>query len=75
MEFLVHFVGDVHQPLHVGYGYDEGGNTVTVDWFGTQTDLHGVWDDNIIQRWNDDESSAAKELMDFINDNPTIIKQ
>jgi len=33
LEFLVHYVGDIHQPLHVGYGDDEGGNLVVVYWY------------------------------------------
>ena len=34
LRFLGHFVGDIHQPLHVGYGEDYGGNLITVRWFG-----------------------------------------
>jgi hypothetical protein len=32
LEFLVHYMGDIHQPLHVGYGDDRGGNSVHVEW-------------------------------------------
>ncbi len=48
LKFLVHFVGDVHQPMHVGRDGDRGGNDVTVQWFGRQTNLHSVWDSGII---------------------------
>jgi hypothetical protein len=75
LEFLVHFVGDVHQPLHVGYGDDRGGNEVKVDWFSSETNLHEVWDDKIIQKWNSDYSSAASELEQWISDNPDEVKQ
>ena len=44
LRFLVHFVGDVHQPLHVGRRADLGGNTVEVTLFGEKTNLHSVWD-------------------------------
>ncbi|PAN32046.1 hypothetical protein PAHAL_5G459000 [Panicum hallii] len=46
--FLAHFVGDVHQPLHVGYEDDEGGNTIIVHWYRRKANLHHVWDVSII---------------------------
>ncbi|XP_031489609.1 endonuclease 2-like [Nymphaea colorata] len=46
--FLSHFVGDIHQPLHVGFTTDKGGNTIDVNWYTWKTVLHHVWDDNII---------------------------
>ncbi|GAB4831282.1 Endonuclease 4 [Ancistrocladus abbreviatus] len=46
--FLSHFVGDVHQPLHVGFTGDEGGNTIEVRWYRRKTNLHHVWDVMII---------------------------
>ncbi|KAL6990995.1 Endonuclease 4 [Sarracenia purpurea var. burkii] len=47
--FLSHFIGDVHQPLHVGFTGDEGGNTITVRWYRRKTNLHHVWDNMIIE--------------------------
>ncbi len=50
LKFLVHFVGDVHQPMHVGYGDDRGGNKFQVNYrgkgapSGEGTNLHSVWD-------------------------------
>lgn len=46
---LVHLVGDLHQPLHVGNGEDRGGNDVSVKWFGKSTNLHRVWDSDMIE--------------------------
>ncbi|KAG2689808.1 hypothetical protein I3760_09G156700 [Carya illinoinensis] len=46
--FLSHFIGDVHQPLHVGFTEDKGGNTIIVRWYRRKTNLHHVWDDMII---------------------------
>ncbi|KAA0056948.1 hypothetical protein IC582_029416 [Cucumis melo] len=46
--FLSHFVGDIHQPLHVGFASDEGGNTIEVRWFRRKSNLHHVWDRDII---------------------------
>tara|TARA_B100000315_G_scaffold95058_1_gene87324 strand:+ start:7032 stop:7787 length:756 start_codon:yes stop_codon:yes gene_type:complete len=48
LKFLVHLVGDLHQPLHVGNGTDRGGNDVNVKWFGKSTNLHAVWDTEMI---------------------------
>jgi hypothetical protein len=45
---LMHLVGDLHQPLHVGYGEDKGGNTVQVDYRGVNMNLHSIWDSKLI---------------------------
>lgn len=44
LKMLIHLVGDIHQPLHVGGGDDSGGNRVRVQWFRDETNLHSVWD-------------------------------
>lgn len=75
LEFLVHFVGDVHQPLHVGWGSDKGGNTISVSFFGTQTELHAVWDTAIIENYNSDWSAWSEYLLEGIQANETIINQ
>jgi len=72
-EFLVHFVGDVHQPLHVGWGYDRGGNTVTVYFFNAKTELHAVWDTGIIENYDSDWSYWSKQLISIINANSSLI--
>ncbi|XP_068667537.1 endonuclease 1 [Aristolochia californica] len=46
--FLSHFMGDIHQPLHVGFTSDEGGNTIQLRWFRHKSNLHHVWDREII---------------------------
>jgi hypothetical protein len=51
--WLIHVIGDVHQPLHCGYGYDRGGNSVNVTLFGQQTELHAVWDTGMIYHYLD----------------------
>ena len=52
LKYLVHLVGDLHQPLHVGGGDDQGGNKVKVDWFGKSSNLHRVWDSDMIDNAN-----------------------
>jgi len=66
LRFLVHFVGDLHQPLHVGRPGDQGGNLVKVTWFDAETNLHAVWDEKIIEA----EKLSFSELAEFI-DHPT----
>ena len=44
LKFVVHFVGDVHQPLHAGFGRDRGGNDVQVNLEGKGSNLHSLWD-------------------------------
>ena len=48
--FLVHFVSDVHQPLHVGDNHDRGGNETQIRFFGDGTNLHQLWDSGLIRR-------------------------
>jgi len=49
LRFLAHFIGDLHQPLHVGSGCDRGGNDVVVSFMGEQHNLHAVWDTAIYE--------------------------
>ncbi len=46
--FVVHIVGDLHQPLHVGYPGDRGGNWVDVVFMEELTNLHRLWDEHLI---------------------------
>lgn len=48
LAFVVHFVGDIHQPLHADYRHDAGGNDYQVRWRGHGTNLHRVWDSLIL---------------------------
>lgn len=48
LRFVVHLVGDLHQPLHAGNGTDRGGNDRRVTFFGRSTNLHSVWDSGLI---------------------------
>jgi len=49
LRFIVHLVGDLHQPLHVGKCCDKGGNEVKVKWFGRDLNLHSVWDSALVE--------------------------
>jgi hypothetical protein len=54
LKYLVHFVGDLHQPLHAGYADDRGGNTYQVQFFKRGSNLHAVWDSGLIKTVSDD---------------------
>jgi hypothetical protein len=58
LKILIHLTGDIHQPLHVGARDDKGGNDVKVMWFHTPSNLHRVWDSDII----DDSRLSYTEL-------------
>jgi hypothetical protein len=49
LKFLVHFVVDIHQPLHVGRAADRGGNTVDVRYGGAVVNLHRFWDTDVLE--------------------------
>ena len=63
LSFLVHLMGDLHQPLHVG-GTDRGGNSVIVSWMDRwKTNLHSTWDDEMV----DFERFDYKEYARFLD--------
>ena len=49
LKLLIHFVGDAHQPMHMGQPDDRGGNSIKLYWFGQPTNLHRVWDEQLIE--------------------------
>ncbi len=66
LKFLVHFVQDVHQPLHVSRARDKGGNDIKVAFFKNRTNLHRVWDSGLIRRMKKPWSTCAAELQQAI---------
>ncbi|MES2275934.1 MAG: S1/P1 nuclease [Bacteroidota bacterium] len=48
LKFLVHFVGDAHQPMHVSRKEDKGGNTIQVRFDNQGTNLHSLWDSKLL---------------------------
>jgi hypothetical protein len=68
IKMLVHLVGDIHQPLHVGCCDDQGGNKVKVKWFRNESNLHRVWDSDMI----DDTRLSYTELAQSLNEPDAI---
>jgi len=49
LKLLIHFIGDLHQPMHIALEKDKGGNDFKVQWFYQDTNLHTVWDRKMIE--------------------------
>ena len=91
LKCLIHLVGDIHQPLHVGNGEDRGGNDVKLKYFWESSNLHRVWDTQMIERqnysyteyveWIDHPSSqqlkdwSSLEVLDWANESKEARKQ
>lgn len=63
LKFVVHLVGDLHQPLHVGNGLDQGGNKCRVVFQRKEMNLHQVWDEGMIDFTNLSFSELANFVM------------
>src|SRR3546814_14631442 len=50
LKFVVHFVGDEHQPMHAGLRSDRGGNDYQISYLGEAWNLHSVWDSLILRQ-------------------------
>ncbi len=62
LKFLVHLVGDLHQPLHAGYGQDRGGNDILVIADRESSNLHAWWDSKVVSRLGGDKETVAARL-------------
>ena len=65
LAFLVHFVGDLHQPLHAGEHHDQGANQVKANYgaIGGRTNLHSIWDGLLAERAISTPPAAAGGIM------------
>jgi hypothetical protein len=48
LRMLIHITEDVHQPMHTAHTNDQGGNGFKVSWFGKPSNLHSIWDSELI---------------------------
>ncbi|WP_339784298.1 MAG: S1/P1 nuclease [Imperialibacter sp.] len=63
IKMLAHLVGDIHQPLHVGNGNDRGGNDLKLKYFWESSNLHRVWDSDMI----DGQQLSYTEFADWVD--------
>lgn len=91
LKLLIHFIGDLHQPMHVALEEDRGGNDFKLQWFYNDTNLHSVWDSKMIDDYgmgylelakNEDflTKDAIKELqkgtvIDWVNDTHKLTRE
>ncbi|MDX5478216.1 MAG: S1/P1 nuclease, partial [Cyclobacteriaceae bacterium] len=67
LRMLIHIIGDLHQPFHVGKPGDRGGNDVKVSYFNKETNIHAVWDSDLIENKKMSYSEIETELQKRIN--------
>lgn len=72
LKFLVHFIGDAHQPMHISRAEDKGGNTIQLQYENKGTNLHSLWDSRMI----DKEGLSYSELASKVDHaTPQILRQ
>ena len=78
LKYVIHFVGDLHQPLHAGDNHDRGGNDVQVEVLGQSINpyshkpwnLHAVWDSALVEQQDRDAHRFAERLIGWLNSQP-----
>ncbi|GMN08475.1 S1/P1 nuclease [Croceitalea sp. MTPC5] len=66
LKLLIHLIGDLHQPMHVGRGSDRGGNDIQLQWFDEGTNLHRLWDSNLINAYGMTYYELGDELVQSV---------
>lgn len=74
LKMVVHLVGDIHQPMHVGHASDRGGNSWTIKYFGRENNLHSIWDSSLPEsahkwtftEWQQQIDRASESLTESI---------
>ena len=61
LKFLIHFIGDAHQPMHVSREEDKGGNTIQLRYEGKGTNLHSLWDSKLIDHEGLNNAEIVKQ--------------
>lgn len=75
LKMLVHFMGDLHQPFHVGHASDKGGNDVQVRWFNNGSNIHRVWDSEMIDFYQMSYSELAYNTDDLTKEEEKAIEK
>lgn len=74
LKMVIHLTGDLHQPMHMGHFSDRGGNKHAVKFFERDTNLHSVWDTNLVEsghkwsysEWAEQLDCATPELQNLL---------
>ena len=62
LKFVLHFAGDLHQPLHLADNHDKGGNCVYLSRGGARANLHHYWDTEVVEKMGKDPDTVASDL-------------
>ncbi|MCD7097591.1 S1/P1 nuclease [Stenotrophomonas sp. MMGLT7] len=62
LKFVVHLVGDIHQPMHAGYARDRGGNDYQIQFDGRGSNLHSLWDSGMLRQRKLDDAHYLQVL-------------
>lgn len=72
LKMLVHFLGDIHQPMHLGHASDLGGNRHIVKYFGRDSNLHSVWDSSLPESAHKWSYTEWQQQIDRVSDSQFI---
>lgn len=75
LKMLVHLIGDLHQPMHVGRAEDKGGNDIQVRWFNDGTNLHAVWDSKMINQFQMTYTEMAENADEISKEQVKYLQQ
>jgi hypothetical protein len=67
LKWVVHLVGDIHQPLHAGDRGDRGGNDVKVTFNGKRFTLHALWDSGLLLSYGQTDGEMVRDILDQIS--------
>jgi len=75
LRFVVHFVADIHQPLHCANRNDRGGNDVPLVWEGRRTNLHEIWDHYAVNLASIPDVTAGGNVVDWCNESHELARK
>ncbi|TDQ23914.1 S1/P1 nuclease [Tenacibaculum caenipelagi] len=75
LKMLIHLIGDLHQPMHIGQKEDKGGNTIQVQWHGKGSNLHRVWDENLIDKYDMSYIELAENAKNLSKEQIKVIQK
>lgn len=75
LKMLIHLIGDLHQPMHIGRVEDKGGNDIQLQWFNRGSNLHRVWDANMIDDYGMSYTELAGNLPEISREQVKFIQK
>ncbi|HBK46444.1 MAG TPA: endonuclease [Xanthomonadaceae bacterium] len=73
LKFVVHLVGDIHQPMHAGYARDKGGNEFQLQFGGKGTNLHSLWDSGMVNGLGLSDDAYLGRLLALPRDRKSVV--